>query len=412
LEESKTKTGGRMENDINEIEKKIDEEEEISLEQLHQKYRELLYIENTDRIDVVLAVALSSQLVGIPLWLILVGPSGDMKSVQLESIVTENVFELYNLTSKTLVNGYPDKDKHPDLAPQFNNKIIIIKDMAQILKLPPVEKGEVWGQLRDLYDGFAGKVSGQGANSKYSNLKVTLLAGSTPVIDGQILIHQDLGTRELIYRTYGNKEKEKVMQKCLDNEEHESKIKKELKEITTKFLNQKKVIREKISQDVLNKIMSLAKYTAYMRTPAEFDNYTNELRNEVYPEEPTRISKQLKRLFVCLKSLDKDYSDETALQILRHVAKSSAFPMRIKIYECLIKQKEENITDFYKELSTSELAEKLKMGKSTIKRECSVLEALGLIVCRRELINSQYSDKTYDYWKYIPSKLIVVRVIV
>ena len=172
-----------------EFEEHVYNEIENKLENLHDVYREYLHIEDSDRIDIVLAVALSQKLDGIPLWLILVGPSGDMKSVQLNAIENEDTFVLHNLTSKTIVNGYKNKRKYPDLAPELDKKIIIIPDMAQILKLPPAEKAELWGQLRDLYDGFAGKVSGQGSRAKYKDLKVTLLAGSTPSIDAQIGVH-------------------------------------------------------------------------------------------------------------------------------------------------------------------------------------------------------------------------------
>lgn len=125
--------------------------------------------------------------------------------------------------------------------------------MSQILKLPPIEKGELWGQLRDLYDGCAGKISGQGSRARYEDLKVTLIAGSTPAIDGQILVHQDLGTRELVYRTSGNKNKEKVMQKCFENEEQEKSIKETLRVWTSQFLKNRQVERTEISEDTLKK---------------------------------------------------------------------------------------------------------------------------------------------------------------
>ena len=89
-----------------------------------------------------------------------------------------------------------------------------------------------------------------------------------------------------------------------------------------------------------------------MRATAEFDQYTHELRNIVYPEEPTRIAKQLKRLYICLMSLSKDYLEKRAFEILWHIAKSSAFPVRVKVFEFLMKQTEE--------VSTSKIAEALK----------------------------------------------------
>jgi len=365
------------------------------LEEVYKVYKKYFHVEDTKRIDIVLATALSQKLPGIPIWLIIVGPSGDMKSVQLNSIRNDDVMIMHNLTSKTLVNGYKNKEKYPDLAPELNNKIVIIPDMAQILKLPPAEKGELWGQLRDLYDGLAGKMSGMGSRAQYEDIKVTLLAGSTPAIDGQILVHQDLGTRELIYRTKGSKLKKDVMKMCFDNEELEEQIGKELKEKTADFLKEVYINREFIKPEYIEKLMDISTYITYMRAGAEFD-YNNDLRNDVYPEEPTRIAKQMKRLFICLMNLNNDYPEERAFEVLWQVAKSSAFPLRIKIFEYLLKHNRE-------EISSNALSELLHIGRSTVKRECSVMWNIGLIHCRKEVINSYNPDRTYDYWKINPN---------
>lgn len=362
---------------------------EDKLDYLYNVYKDLLHIEDTKRIDVILAVALSRKLEGIPLWLILVGPSGDMKSVQLNAIEDENTFVLHNLTSKTLVNGYKDKKKFPDLAPELDGKVIVIPDMAQILKLPPNEKAELWGQLRDLYDGLAGKISGQGSRARYDNLKITLLAGSTPSIDAQILVHQDLGTRELIYRTSGNKDKKNVMYKCFRNEIEEVSIKKRLQKVTQDFLKHTEITRKDIPENILEEIMEIAVYISFMRAAAEIDQYTNTLRNDVYPEEPTRIAKQMKRMYICLKSLSDKYEDERAIEILWHIARSSAFPLRVKVFELLL-----NTTA---EFSTSKVSEILRIGKSTAQRELNVMHNLGFVIKRQQETN--IPDKHYDYWK-------------
>src|SRR4030042_2578717 len=364
---------------------------ETPLKEVYKTYNKHFHVEDNKRIDIVLAVALSRKLKGIPIWLILVGASGDMKSVQLNSFEGDEVYVLHNLTSKTLVNGYKNKKKYPDLAPELNNKLVVIPDMAQILKLPPNEKAELWGQLRDLYDGLAGKVSGMGGRSRYKDLHITLLAGSTPSIDGQILVHQDLGTRELIYRVNGSLKKKDVMKKCFENEEFEEIIKKELRDKTKEFLDKTIITRDYIDQKYLDEIMNIATYITFMRATAEVDSFTNELRNDVYPEEPTRIAKQLKRLYICLMSLSADYPEDRALEILWHIAKSSAFPIRIKLFEYLLNNP-------CKEFSTSEISNKLLIGKSTVKRETHVLWNMGIVNVRREMINSNYSDKTYDYW--------------
>jgi len=371
-----------------ESKKRMEKEGKVNLEMLHDCYKKNLHIEDTKRIDVVLAVALSNKLEGIPIWMILVGPSGDMKSAQLAALKNDNTYILHNLTSKTLVNGYKDKEKFPDLAPELDKKIVIIPDLAQILKLPPVEKAELWGQLRDLYDGNAGKTSGQGGRARYENMKITLLAASTPAIDGQILINQDLGTRELIYRTSGNIEKDRLMDKCFENEEKENEISNNLKEITQTFLRQVKIKRDYIPPKILTEIKRISTYITYMRATGEIDSFSNELRNDVYPEEPTRIAKQLKRLYICLMSLAEDYPEERALEILWHIAKSSAFPIRTHIFELLLNSNEE--------ISTSKIAELLHIGKSTSQREMHILWNMGLAKCRKE--PTTYPDRFYDYW--------------
>lgn len=354
-----------------------------TLKNVYTIYQKYFNLDNTDRIDVPLAVAISQKFEGIPLWVIIVGASGDMKSVQLNSLMDlPEAYVLHNLTSKTIVNGYKNKKIFPDLAPELNNKIIIIQDMAQILKLPPEEKAQVWGQLRDLYDGYAGKVSGQGSRAKYKDLKITFLAGSTPAIDEQILIHQDLGTRELIYRTTGNKIKKDVMKKCLNNEEFEEKIKKEIKEVTEKFFYSTEPKRFKLNEKQEKILMDLALYISLMRATASFDQYRNELRADVTPEEPTRIIKQLKRMFICLKSLSDDYTDEKAFRILWHIAKSSCFPLRIKIFEYLFNER--------KEFQINNIAKTLKIGKNTVQREIEVMYNINLIK------NNQITD--YERW--------------
>lgn len=354
------------------MEKKEDKKR-ATLEDVYKIYKKYFNIDNTDRIDIVLATAISQKFEGIPLWLIIVGASGDMKSVQLNSLMDlSEVYVLHNLTSKTIVNGYKNKKIFPDLAPELDNKIIIIQDMAQILKLPFEEKAQVWGQLRDLYDGYAGKVSGQGSRAKYQDLKITLLAGSTPTIDEQILIHQDLGTRELIYRTNGNKIKQEVMRKCLDNEQFDKKIKKEIKEVTERFFYSNEPKRFNLTNNQEKILMKIALYISLMRSTASFDAYKNELRSDVTPEEPTRIIKQLKRIFICLKSLSDDYEDEKSFKILWHLAKSSCFPLRIKIFEYLLTNKD-------KDFLIGDISKNLKIGKNTVQRELDIMYNIDLV---------------------------------
>lgn len=229
----------------------IRKQKEVSLQDLYDVYKKWFHINDTHRLDVILAIALSRQMEGTPLWLIMVSNSGDMKSEQLNALDDEVTTKIvHKFTDKTLVNGYKDKNEFPDLAPKLNGKIMLIPDMAEILQLNPNIKNEVWGQLRNLYDGFAGVQTGMGTDVQYKNLRVTLIGGSTPAIDDQILIHQSLGTRELFYRPKEIADINELMQRVWKNEESEKIMRNEIREITHQFLrgkNPKKIeIPEKV----------------------------------------------------------------------------------------------------------------------------------------------------------------------
>lgn len=182
-----------------------------------------------------------------------------------------------------------------------------------------------------------------------------------------------------------------MIDKCFENLDRESKIKRELKEITVAFLEQTE-LKENLSysNEVIQEIKRCAIYVSYMRASADFDSYTHELRNAVYPEQPTRVAKQLMRLYGCLISLDENYKPEAALEIIKHISESSAVQNRIRIYEFLVRHLEE--------YTTTQLSQILNLGKATIKRECAVLESLKIISCKREEIPKVY-DRFIEHWQ-------------
>lgn len=366
-----------------------------SIEDLYMIYKKWLWIEDTKRIDIILATYLTTKIEGTPIWIILVGKSGDGKTEQIMALKNmPEFYPLYELTSRTLVSG---NDKAKDLAPELNNKFVVIPDMAQIMELPPQEKASLWAQLRNLFDGHIGKMSGygMGVRKSYDNLRITLVGCSTPIIDGQILIHQGLGTRELIYRTEDIIDQNMIMEYSMNNEDYEKEMKKELIAITTNFLKDKQMIRKELNEKELEELKRIAEFISLIRTTAEFDSYTNELRNKAYPENPTRIIKQLKRLYLALISLDKDYKSEKAFEILWHLAKSCAFPIRISIFEFFLRDLIN--TNRSIEYKTNEIANNLSIGKNTAKRELSLLWNIGLVTKTERDEGSRWLPT--DYWK-------------
>lgn len=343
----------------------------ITLEDVHNIYKKWFKLDDMNRIDVILATALTRKLTGTPVWLILISNSGDMKTEQIVAMddYGETTKNIYKFTARTLVSGNPDAE---DLAPKLDGKTILITDMAQILTLRPEEKAEIWGALRNLYDGRIGVQSGMGKDVEYTGLRVTLIAGSTPAIDDQILIHQSLGTRELLYRPKKDVLMKDVMKKVLMNEMLEEQMRRELNFYTTQFLKHRPIKNIELNEEITEKLMDLSEYIAILRASAPLD-FSGELRGEVNPEMPTRVLKQLKRLFVALISLSDNYSLEKTIEIIKEVVDSSIDPVRKRILEYLLKNQRN------KEFSTTEVSESMKIGKKTAKAHLSTLMGLGFL---------------------------------
>ena len=173
------------------------------------------------------------------------------------------------------------------------------------------------------------------------------------------------------------------MDKCLNNVNSKKQMKEEMQEVTKTFLEEIKIREIKIPKEDIQHLKDLAVYVTQMRAMGDFDR-THDLRNKVYPEEPTRILKQLKRYYIFLMNLDKKYDRKKALRILRHLARSSSNQNRIKVMDYLWEWHKRDRKSLY------EISEALKLGRGTIKRECLILESLGLIEChRKEQLNER-----------------------
>lgn len=344
---------------------------EPTLQRIYELYQSWLAVQDTNRIDIVLATALTRTEPGIPVWLIVVGASGDWKSEQLDALEEPSISKLIGrISPNTLVSG--DK-KAEDLAPKLDGKLFLIKDMAQILTLPPDHKAAIWAQLRDLYDGSISKAAGTGVDKTYK-VHTTLIAATTPVIDEQILQGQALGTRELIWRTNLSEKPlsaKQIMMKCMENEEHQERMKRELKFYTQEFLRSHHFQRSVIPPNIDEFLQHTAQFIALMRAVGETDNDGN-LRNLVYPEQPTRVLKQLKRIYLALKSLDENYSDEKALACVTHLARSVAHPVRLSVLKTLYNNVDQPKTTNY-------IAHYSKVGNKSANTHLSVLRAVGLV---------------------------------
>lgn len=329
---------------------------------------------DTNRIDITLAAAISNQIKGTPIWLFLVGASGDWKTTLVNALEwLPNAIKIDQLTKNTLASGKPNvKDLGSEL--QNNSTILLFLDLASLTSANKEEKNAIWGQFRTLYDGDIYKLTGSGVEKAYENCHVTIIACTTEAIRDEILIHAHLGTRELMYDTCADPiDNNLKMDRAWENEQYEEQMRDELSEVVRNFMKWHPVKKDiQITSKIKDFLKKEAERLPILRAGGAVDHTYRELINPVSPEVPTRLIKQLKRIYICLKSLDENYPDEKAKQIITHIINSSGDKVRQMVLNLLQ-------TQFNRSFRIKDVQFELRLGRNSVKSQLEQLWNLGVL---------------------------------
>jgi len=367
----------------------------VTLQQIYDVAKKYFYLSDTKRIDIIMATALSNQLPGTPIWLIVVGASGDTKSSLAVPLGKHPaVIVLDNITPNTLASGKEDVE---DLGSELHDKskIIIYPDLAALSSKRAEDKAEIWSQNRNLYDGFIYKRTGSGVNKKYDNCHVTMIACSTPSIKDEFIIHAQLGTRELLYDTDANpNDNIEKMKAAWKNEEQEKQMQEEISIILCNFLLTHKVQEIEIPPEIETFLQKEANKLTVLRASGTPDRIYREPISPVYPEVPTRLIKQFKRVWMCLKSLDPLYSDEKAKEIISHIVISSGHKTRQLILDLLMNAKK---LEEYAWKKIPEIQMEIKTSRVAVKEQCETLWNIGVFEKKIEIERIGTYEVTTEY---------------
>src|SRR3990167_11178779 len=179
-----------------------------NLEELKAEFNKVYTIKDPYAIKLLHAHYISFQLPGDPLWLVMTGPPGGLKS---ELINTFNscrwIHTISTITANTFVSGAQlGKGKPSSMLLKLSEDdkdmkqsgIITFKDLTSLMSETDITKSLVMAQLREIYDGKYDKTFGTGHSVNWKG-KVTILAGSTHSIHRMRQQYSGLGERFLIY---------------------------------------------------------------------------------------------------------------------------------------------------------------------------------------------------------------------
>jgi len=286
-----------------------------SLDDVYRVFKKWLYLDSTDGIDIMLATYLSQQIDGEPVWMFIVGPPGSAKTETLSSLSwLDNSYITSSVTPHSLISGANWKDgADPSLIPRLDGKVMVIKDFTSILSMRDTDKDEIFGILRDAFDGKCGKEFGNGVVRKYES-RFTVLAAVTPSIYALSSTHTALGERFLKFAVSDNLNhlhENDIIERAITNINRETAMRDELADVVHAFLTRRvgldpiaMAALPTLSDTLREKIIALARFGARMRGSVTRDSYRNDIvTSRPSAEVATRLGKQLAKLCQALAVL-------------------------------------------------------------------------------------------------------------
>jgi hypothetical protein len=246
---------------------------------------------------VALAVCLSNEVPGEPLWFYLVAPPGGGKNVILMALQESHrtVFRS-SLTPASLVSGF---NVHPDpsLLPHLNGRTAIFKDGTELLALHPDARKEAYGILRGAYDGRVTRSWGNGVKRDYK-IHFNMLVGITPAIHGDN--QASMGERFLKFNMSQNgvDERDKIRM-AIKQITKEVKMEQDLIGVCRRFMLQDVdyVKLRPISTSYEERIISLSQLVSILRAQVDRAGYgRNDIQYRPVREVGSRVAKVLIKL--------------------------------------------------------------------------------------------------------------------
>lgn len=286
-----------------------------SLDDVYTVFKKWLYLDSTDALDIMLATYISQQIDGEPVWMFIVGPPGSAKTETLSSLSwLDSAYMTSSVTPHSLISGANWKDQNdPSLIPKLDGKVMVIKDFTSILSMRDTDKDEIFGILRDAFDGKCGKEFGNGVVRKYES-RFTVLAAVTPSIYALSSTHTALGERFLKFGIGDNlvhQHEDAIIDRAITNINRETSMRDDLADVVHAFLS-RRIGLEKIPlgalpelpDEIRQKIIALARFGARMRGSVTRDTYRNDIvTSRPSAEVATRLGKQLAKLCQALAVL-------------------------------------------------------------------------------------------------------------
>jgi len=342
-----------------------------------------LYLDNHQGIEITLAVALSQRVQGDPVWMFLIAPPGGGKTETIVPLAGhEDTYMTSSVTTHALISGATYKNgADPSLIPKLDGKVFLIKDFTAILSMRDADKDEIFGILRDAYDGRCGKDFGTGVRREYES-RFTILAAVTPRIYEIATQHQSLGERFLKFCMGDNirhTHEEDIIGQAISNIKSDEQMKWELTDVVTSFLTYEYDDDEipTLSPKYIKRIIALAKFAARLRGTVSRDRFRHDiLIARPSAEIGSRVGKQLAKLAISVAMVHRRLEINERDYTLVKKCALDTIPQRSEDIVKLLHQSCETIDDM---MTTRDISRGTKYPVATVARMLADMHILGIV---------------------------------
>lgn len=296
-------------------------------------FQTYLYMKDITPIKVMLATVFANKIDGEMIWMFLVAPPSSAKTELIRSLfLLQNVLPVSSMTQNTLLSGFMTPGKTDmSLLKQLDGKIMAIKDFTSVLAMMQVKRDEIFGQLRDAYDGESSKYFGHGQHA-ITKAKFGLISGVTGAIEKFGNVHQTLGERFLRYYIPKDTAEDEIMaklQRAMENTGRDTGLRKTLAETVAGYFEHQDIQRPTVPEKIATKIMYISRFTALMRGFVDKDQ-NNHILYKPDAEAPIRLCKQLFQMAIGLACVEgRTEVNEDDYDIIRKIAVGTC-PSRVE----------------------------------------------------------------------------------
>lgn len=363
-------------------------------------FRKLYHVDYSfaDAATVVAATLLSGKLPGDPLWVFLVGPPSTSKTTICDAFAfdQQHCESLSKLTSKALISGWkvPGSDDDVSIFPLLKNRTLLIKDYTAVMSLGSGVQEELYGILRDCYDGRVKVTYGNGKTCDYNDVYFSLVAAVTDEIrrDNRSALGERFLKCEVIGEDYDPMALTLAALNSVVKDATRTRNLQLLGCSIRNYLNSVYINPNNLPtlpEKYRTSLSALSLVIGYLRATVGRSHDDMEFRSR--PEGGGRVVKQLSKLGLCLcLLLKKPEFDREVYRLVKKVALDTIKSFQLELAQLLSMNPNG--------LTTNKIQHRLQIPKTTVQRIVGDLQTLG-VVRRKKTSNDHGTGRPEDCWQ-------------